>query len=82
MVNRITGSDPFSLSPMLSLLPVGGNLSKLESFTSSLFARYEKVMSLLESEQISSGTESHQRLIAEQNMLKQVLDWLNVRTEN
>ena len=81
MVNKITGSDPFSLSPLLSLLPVGGNISNLESFTSSLFARYEKVQALLESEDLKNDSSSHQRLVSEQNMLKHVLDWLDVRTE-
>lgn len=68
--------DPFSLSPLLALIPQRGNLTRLESLVSSLFARHEKVEAL-RSEQL--GKESDRRYAAESAMLRQILDWLAVK---
>jgi len=74
--------DPFSLSPLLLLLPVRGKISRLESLTSSLFARYEKVSSLHKDSDGDSAEANYKRTGAEQLMLKQVLDWLSIKPED
>lgn len=75
--------DPFSLSPMVTLLPVQGSIEKLEALTSSLYARYEKVQALqkeLHSSQVTPNL--MRRHTAEVVMLSQVLDWLSVKPEH
>jgi|688.fasta_scaffold1561360_1 hypothetical protein len=68
--------DPFSLSPLLALIPQKGNLTRLESLVSSLFARYEKVEAL----RVEAGeTDTERRYAAESAMLRQILDWLAVK---
>lgn len=71
--------EPFSLSPLLALLPVRGQVGKLETLTSSLFARFEKVSALQREldEQQSPGV--GRRSAAEAAMLRHVLDWLAVK---
>lgn len=77
MSGTIGGSpDPFSLSPLLSLLPSCGSISRLESLVPSLFARHEKVVSLKEQAQ---SKESERRFSLEEAMLRQILDWLTVK---
>ena len=73
--------DDFSLSPLLTLLPVVGKVSRLSSLTSSLFARYERVSGMLNDPQIIANTDAKHRYTAEEAMLKQVLDWLEVKPE-
>ena len=73
--------DDFSLSPLLTLLPVEGKVSRLSSLTSSLFARYERVSGMLNDPQIIANTDTKHRYTAEEAMLKQVLDWLEVKPE-
>lgn len=68
--------DPFSLSPLLALIPQKGNLSRLESLVSSLFARYEKVEALRGE---ATEQEAERRYAAESAMLRQILDWLAVK---
>lgn len=83
MKRSITGApEPFALAPLLALLPVEGKLGKLESLTSSLYARYEKSQSVLR--ELGRGTNSaeRQRYAAEEAMLKQVLDWLALTPED
>lgn len=72
--------DAFSISPLLALLPVEGEVSKLEELTSSLYARYEKV-SVMKRDLGQGVTEHHKRIWAEEAMLKQVMDWLSVRVD-
>ena len=76
---RFGASDPFSLSPLVALLPVHGRVGGLAALTSSLFARYEKVQSLLKEVNPEENRQAYGRLTAEGDMLKQVLDWLSVR---
>lgn len=71
-------ADPFTISPMLSLLPVQGRIGRLEALTSSLYARFEKVKSL---QKDSSADGQQRRFVAESLMLKQVLDWLSLQPE-
>jgi hypothetical protein len=73
--------DPFTLSPMITLLPVIGSIDKLEALTSSLYARYEKVQNLQKEIPAGQGPGGSRRPSAEAAMLKQVLDWLSVKPE-
>ena len=50
--------------------------------TSSLYARYEKVQAALKKSGAENGpSETQRRLLAEEAMLRQVLDWLSVNSE-
>lgn len=72
--------DAFSLSPLLALLPVQGDVGRLEALTTSLFARYEKVTALQrELAGVSDSPEHMRQTAAEAAMLRQVLDWLAVK---
>ena len=73
--------EPFSLQPLLNLLPVKSQISRLEGMTSSLYARSEKVAGLLKAIQDSSDLVVKRRLQAEERMLKTVLDWIGSRQE-
>lgn len=63
----------FSLSPLLSILPEGGNLYRLESLVSALYARQEKVET---SRSEAPDRESERRCALEAAMLRQILEWL------
>ncbi|MFM1846724.1 MAG: hypothetical protein RL417_198 [Pseudomonadota bacterium] len=73
--------EPFSIAPLLALLPVRGKIGHLESLTSSLFARFEKVVAMRRELGDEVEREVVKRLAAEEAMLKQVLDWLAVNPE-
>ena len=70
--------ESFSISPLLSLLPVQGKVTRLEALTSSLFARYEKVRNQLRDESETATQKDIERYTAEETMLRQVLEWLDV----
>jgi len=70
--------ESFSLSPLLSVLPSVGNVSRLESLVSSLFARFEAVEALREQ---TETQEARTKLTNEAAMLRQILDWLAVQPE-
>ena len=72
----IDGPEPFSLSPLLAILPVTGHSSKLHDLGASLFARFEKVSAMRADEGLANEREAHRRLVAEEGMLKTLLDWL------
>jgi hypothetical protein len=65
--------DSFSLSPLLALLPEGGNLYRLETLVSSLYARQETVEALREE---ASERDSERKYALEAAMLRQILEWL------
>jgi len=69
--------DSFSLSPLLSLLPTCGSVARVEGMVSSLFARQEKVVQLREQ---GGSKELERRLVCEEAMLRQVLDWLSAKS--
>jgi len=73
--------DSFSLSPLLALLPVRGELSKLEGLKASFFARYEKVTGLSSELDSEQNADLAARLNHERAMLKEVLTWLEVSLE-
>jgi hypothetical protein len=70
--------DPFSLSPLLPLLPVKGRVAGLAPLTTSLYARYEKVQALQKELSASEERDAARRFAAEEAMLRQVLDWLEL----
>lgn len=68
--------EPFSLFPLVTLLPARGKVGKLEALSSSLFARHEKVTQRrAESKTLSRS------LNAEEAMLALVLNWLAIKTD-
>ena len=74
--NPSRGPEPFSLSPLLSLLPYLGSVTRLELLVSSLFARYESVEAIQGSVE---PQEQRARVASEAAMLRQILDWLAVQ---
>lgn len=80
--NPSRGPEPFSLSPLLSLLPSLGSVARLELLVSSLFARYES-FARSESGEAADGTletpDQRMRVANEAAMLRQILDWLAVQ---
>ena len=73
--------DPFSMLPLLSILPSVGKIQRLESFSSSLFARYESVSGVTKGS-AEINRDLAQRIGAEEGMLRLVLDWLQVKPES
>lgn len=71
--------DPFSLAPLISVLPNVGNVTRLESLVSSLFARFQAVDALREHTELP---EARVKLANELGMLRQILDWLSVQPES
>ncbi len=71
--------EDFSISPLLALLPRKGNPGKLAFLTSSLYARYEKVTGLRRELGETSDKNLLKKLLAEESMLRQVLEWLEVK---
>jgi hypothetical protein len=75
--------DPFSLSPLLALLPQPGKIARLESLVSSLFARHEKVEALrneeVDADDDGGSQDRERRYAAEAAMLRQILDWLALK---
>ena len=78
----LSAPDTFSLNPLLALLPVRGDIGRLSGLTGSLFARYERVTSLQRETSDGLTAEARRRMSVEEAMLKQILDWLEVRPEN
>lgn len=70
--------EDFAISPLLVLLPSRGNPGNLAGLTSSLYARYEKVAALHRDLGESQDKQAAKRILAEEAMLKQVLEWLEV----
>ena len=70
--------EPFSLSPLLALLPTVGEVGRLESLVSSLYARQEKVDALKAE---ASDKEVERRYAAELAMLRQILEWVAQKSE-
>lgn len=74
-------NDAFSISPFLSLLPSVGSVSRLISLRSSLFARLENVSSLKSVESFDFNSEEGKRIVAEEDMLREVLKWIESHGE-
>ena len=69
--------DQFSQSPLIAVLPVLGDPGRLVDRTNSLYARFESV-SRFRKELDGVENPSLTRLIAEEAMLKRVLEWLEL----
>jgi hypothetical protein len=77
MAGSISGPpDPFSLAPLVALLPERGDLSRLPGRVSSLFARHESVERLKVE---ASEREVERSYAVEAAMLRTILDWLAVK---
>jgi hypothetical protein len=70
--------DAYSVMPLLALVPSFGKPSKLEALVSSLHARLETVQELRSAE---SQRGQAKRYLVEEDMLREVLDWLSIRSE-
>ena len=70
--------DDFSLSPLLALLPKKGDAGKLSLLTTSLYARHEKVAALKKEMGESGDKNAAKKISAEEAMLRQVLEWLEL----
>ena len=68
--------DEFSSAPILCLLPSVGDSNKLASFSSSMFARFEKLNQVVKELSHDRSSVVLERFIDERDMLKEVLDWL------
>ncbi|MEZ4754330.1 MAG: hypothetical protein R3A13_08490 [Bdellovibrionota bacterium] len=77
---KFSAPDPFFLDPLLHLLPVRGSISKLESYTASIFAKYEQTKALLES--LDSENQARPKMEVELAMLRQILEWLKLNPES
>lgn len=75
----LSQSDSFSAAPLLSLLPVAGDIARLESYISAFYARFEQVEGLKKSEAAKDDRLFEQRCVAESGMLRAVLDWLAIK---
>lgn len=71
--------DGFTSSPLLALVPSLGKVNRLHSYTSSIYARYEKVSEIAKELLSSDDVEAKRRCQAEENMLREVLEWLAVK---
>ena len=75
--------EPFTLSPLLAILPSCGEVASLKPLTTSFFARYEKVAALQKELAASNDTSAITRkALAEANMLKTTLDWLATQSSS
>lgn len=73
--------EAFSLAPLLTLLPVCGDISKLDPYASAFFARYDQVQGLRETASSSGDNDTEKRYASEEAMLRQVLDWLAIKPQ-
>lgn len=69
--------DPYSLSPLFALISQRGDVKELIRLKPSLFARYEKVKAIRSEDGVNEVRDIFKKLIAEEEMLKEVLDWLD-----
>ncbi len=72
--------DRFSQAPLLVLVPERGNLSRLKTLQSSLANRYDRVSMLREGSSATEGRDVVRRLEREEEMLKVVLDWIELQS--
>lgn len=73
--------EPFARSPLLVLLPIRGKVGRLESLTSSLYARYENIVQVKRAVEDGDDPKVGARIAAEESMLRIVLEWLQVEPD-
>lgn len=78
--NLIGNPDRFSFSPLFAVLPSSGKVNRLRDYTSSLFARYEALKS--HHPDSLSADDNTKAVNIESDMLKEILEWLSVSTED
>ncbi len=76
-IKSLKNIDPFSQSPIVTLLPVLSQVDKLKDLKSFFYARYEKVAALREGV-VGDMNKSDDALQAEYAMLLEILDWLKI----
>ncbi len=79
--SSLLAPDPFSFSPFLSVLPEMGDVSKLKAAVSSLYARFQRMHELSRELEARMNPEIHKKVLAETQMLQQILNYLEVDTE-
>ena len=67
--------DDFLAAPLLSILPTIGDISRLESYSTAFFARYEQVRELAKKAAQDNAQEAAV-YESEARMLRAVLEWL------
>jgi hypothetical protein len=70
--------DEFSCLPLLAVLPREGDVAALSRLTPALYARFEKAAMLKRAFQEKPDEPMPARVRAEDDMLRTVLEWLNV----
>ena len=75
-MSKFKRKDTFSETPLFVLLPEKTNLDKLEKYDASYFARHESVKSINE-----NNEKEDPAAIAEEKMLKQILEWLALNAQ-
>ena len=78
MKHRSETSEASSGQPLLAIMPIQGRSAELKRLSSSLFARFEKVSALRSQLGEDAPRESLRRIQAEEAMLKQILEWLEI----
>ena len=73
--------EEFSSVPLLTLVPCVGSVTKLDSVTSALFARYQKIIRMIRESERSDQTPAIARFTRERGMLREVLEWLSVNLD-
>jgi len=79
--SKVSPADTFSTSPLFSLLPVKSQIGELQPLTSFFYARFEKASALRKELENQGDSEALRRVVLEQEMVKQVLDWLEVKPD-
>ena len=75
-MSKFKQKDSFSEAPLLVLLPEKTNLGNLEKYDASYFARHESVKNINK-----TNKKEDVAAIAEEKMLKQVLEWLALNAQ-
>lgn len=68
--------------PMLVILPHQGDVVELAKYTTSFYARYEKVSNMIQKLPGDEDLQLARSLREEEGMLKQILEWLAVTPES
>jgi len=74
--------DEFTTAPLLILVPPKGDVNSLDGFSTSLYARFEKLsLTIKELERGGQGGANIERIITERDMIREVLAWLAITPE-
>jgi hypothetical protein len=73
--------EEFVSAPLLCMVPIVGDVTRLEGFTTSLYARYEKISLIVSEMERAPQVSAVGRFNAEREMLREILDWLAITPE-